>query len=100
MTYLKKNVIVVLFLIILTLHIEDRLLLSFQTVIAARFQLFNGVTILGLICPSCKRRGIWIWIYPSSVFLSRIDHKFGTQNGIAILIYLIKTEGSRLILHL
>ena len=98
MTYFKKNVIAVLFLIILTLHIEDRLLPSFQTVIAVRFQLFNGVTILGLISPSCKRRGRGI--YPFSGFLSRIDHKFGIQNGIVILIFLIKTEGSRLILHL
>ena len=98
MTYLKKNVIAVLPYVILTLHVEDRLLPSFQTVIAVRFQLFNGVTILGLISPSCKRRGRGI--YPFSGFLSRIDHKFGIQNGIVILIFFLKSKGSRLIFHL
>ena len=55
MSYFKKNVIVVFSLIILTLHIEDRLLLSFQTIVSIRFQLVNGILVFRIICPGSNR---------------------------------------------
>ena len=55
MTHFKKNVIAVLSFVILTLHVEDGLLPSFQTIISVRFQLINNGILFPIICPGSNR---------------------------------------------
>ena len=93
----ESKVIVASSFIILTLHIEDRLLLSLQTIIAARLQLLHGIIVFSGIGP---RNDLCCTFFPVPIFRCGIDHKFSIQNSIVILIFLLKSEGCRLILHL